>query len=373
MGKKKTYEEVKYIIEVESNSGCNNDCKKLDKHNKIYNIDRVNEIILLYNQHKSMKEISKIVKMKRETISKILKENNITIKNVTEYFTSEQLATNIKYNFNKDFFETIDTELKAYWLGFLFADGNVFLPKSKYEEGKTKGGRLEVGLKAEDDYHLGNLINDINGNQPITYRDVKLNNKLYPSCRIQIHSIKMANDLIAHGCTPNKSLTLEFPNHLPKEFLPHFIRGYIDGDGCVFFKVYSYEGVFKVSILGTFNFLIDIKNILLENDIKSSDVKQDKSKVFNINITGQDNLVKLYNYLYKDATRFLGRKIDKYRQAMLYFDKDFEISPVAKLFYLLDDELEELKFEKWYKKTDLYKQVQEFRQTDLYKQIQQQR
>lgn len=396
MGNKNTYEEVKHFIEVESGFGCKlkskeyknnrqlleleckcgtpfqldyntiksknrtqcNKCRKLTNHNKIYNAERINEIILLYSINKTMSEISKIVKMKAETVSQILKENNIVIRNVTEYYTSEQLATNKKYTFNEDFFEVIDSELKAYWLGFMYADGNVYI--KGYDEGKSKGATVEISLKAEDDYHLYNFIQDIGGNQQVIYRDVKLKDKSYPSCRILVNSMKMANDLIKHGCTPKKSLTLEFPNHISKELLPHFIRGYNDGDGCVFFKVYEKIETFHVSMLGTVDFLTGVKNTLEDNGIKCASIKPQKSQAFAFYVFGRDNLVELYNYLYKDASRFLGRKIDKYRQAMCYFDKEFEISPVAKLFYLLDDELEEMKFDKWFRKTNTYKQLQEF-------------
>ena len=393
MGIKKSYEEVKNFIEVESKSGCKlnskeytgnsdnldltckcgnlfsvtfnsfkdkgkmqcNDCKKIS------NTERINQIILLYEQNITMSEISKIVKTKAETVSQILKENNVIIRNVTEYYTSKQLATNKKYTFNEDFFEVIDSELKAYWLGFIYADGNIYIPN--YKDGKSKGGRVDIALKAEDDYHLYNFDHDIKGNIGVVYRDMKLGNKLYPSCRITVNSIKMANDLISHGCTPKKSLTLEFPNHISKELLPHFIRGYNDGDGCVFFKVYDVNETFHVSMLGTVEFLTEVRKVLIENGIKCANIKPQKSQAFSFYVFGRDNLVKLYNYLYKDASRFLGRKIDKYRQAMCYFDKEFEISPTAKLFCLLDDELEEMKFDKWFKKTDMYSKLQEFNQT----------
>jgi len=337
---------------------------------KIISEDDVVNIITNYKKGDSLNTVGKMIHVRSDVIRDILVNNGISIRGSGEQTNKDNYITNKKYTFNENFFEIIDNELKAYWLGFIFADGNVYIPK--YKEGKTKGGRVDIALKAEDDYHLGNFGNDINGTMDVIYRDMKIGDKIHPSCRITANSIKMAKDLINHGCTPKKSLTLEFPNHLPKELLPHFIRGYIDGDGCVFFKVYEKTDNFHLSMLGTVDFLTGVRNVLIENGIKCADIKPQKSQAFSFHVFGQDNLVKLYNYLYKDATRFLGRKIDKYRQAMLYFDKDFEISPTAKLFCLLDDELEELKFDKWYKKTDLYRQVQEFRQTDLYKQIQQQ-
>lgn len=319
----------------------------------------IDNIIKKYEEGLSLYALGRLYRTRSININKILINNNISIRGKGIQTNKENYKTNKKYNFNEYFFNNVDNELKAYWLGFLYADGNVYI--RGWDKGKSKGGTIEISLKAEDDYHLYNFRSDINGNMLINYRDVKLNGNIYPSCRILINSINMARDLINYGCVPNKSLILEFPKTLADELLPHFIRGYIDGDGCVFFKVYNKNDTFSVSLLGTYNFLTSVKEVLKRNGIKSSDVKPKKSKAFLITITGRDNLVNLYNYLYKDATRFLGRKIDLFRKALMYYDKDFVISDTAKLFYKLDDKFQEMKFDKWYKKSNVYKMLQEYK------------
>lgn len=378
MPKKLNYSYVKKYIEVESESGCKllsdeyinsatplkiqchcgnvfyrsfnefknkklykcHECVAKDHHNKIYNEERINKIIELYKNGYKMSEISKIVNTKPEIISNILKSHNIPIRNNTNYRTSKELATGRKYKFNEDFFEKIDNEIKAYWLGFLYADGNVYIPNMNI--GKTKGGTIEISLKKEDDYHLYNFVNDINGNIPIKYRKVKLNDNSYDACRVLIGSIKMASDLINKGCVPHKSLILTFPNIeiVPESLLNHFIRGYIDGDGSVVFNTYETYDNFFVSLLGTRDFLEGVKNTLEKNNIKCSNIKSSKSKAYILNIYGANNLTKLYNYLYTNATRFLGRKLDKYRNALVYYEKQFNISDVSRLFVEMDNELQ---------------------------------
>ncbi len=46
----------------------------------------------------------------------------------------------------------------------------------------------------------------------------------------------MCNDLIGHGATIRKSLTLTFPTHLDEKLIKHFLRGYFDGDGCINYR-----------------------------------------------------------------------------------------------------------------------------------------
>lgn len=378
MGNKLTYEQVKCFIEDESNSGCKllskeyisnsspllilcscgnefkvsynafshktkskrkcNECSKKIKHERVYPKERIELIIHLYTkENKKMSEISKIVGAKVEYISKILKKYNIDIKQTSDYYTPQQLATTKKYIFNEDFFENINSELKAYWLGFLYADGNVYIPN--YKQNKSKGGRIEIALKANDDYHLYNFISDINGNMELKYRDIKLNDNIYKSCRLYLGSIKMVTDLIKHGCIPNKSLLLKFPKHLDNNLYPHFIRGYFDGDGCVAFNIYEFNDNLNLNVLGTYEFLAELKNILENNNIKCSNIKPSKSKAFTLFIFGRDNIANFYNYVYGDGTRFLERKRELLRQALIYFKKDFIISDVAKLFTLFDEDL----------------------------------
>lgn len=301
--------------------------------------DEIKTIINEYIKGSGLTTLSKLLKTNERSVRNILVENNIEIRGKGIQVNKENYSTTKKYTFNEDFFEIIDTEEKAYWLGFLYADGNVSIHKSK--KMKTKGATVEVSLKQEDDYHLYNFVENINGNIPIKYRDIKLNNKIYKACRVMIHSIKMAKDLVKNGCFEAKSLILKFPQCVPNFLLNHFIRGYIDGDGCVAFNTYEYGDSFAVSLLGTYDFLKEVKNAFETIGIKVSQVKQEKSKAFSVIICGHDNLVKLYNYLYNDSTIFLGRKLDKFRDALIYFNKEFNISDVAKLYVLFDENLQD--------------------------------
>ena len=132
-----------------------------------------------------------------------------------------------KYTYNKNYFKQITTETQAYWLGFLYADGCI---SRFYRNEKLKSMSLELTLQSNDIKHLENFRNDLEANIPIQHKIIS--NK-YEADRIVINCTYMCQDLINLGCTPTKSLTLEFPNNeiVPKHLLKHFIRGYFDGDG----------------------------------------------------------------------------------------------------------------------------------------------
>lgn len=224
-----------------------------------------------------------------------------------------------KYIYNKDYFNKIDTAEKAYWLGFLYADGCI---TRFYRNEKLKAMSLELTLKDEDYKHLVKFNNVLESNVPIQQKIVA--NK-YKANRLVINSTKMCRDLIKLGCTPTKSLTLEFPNNdiVPSRFMNDFIRGYFDGDGGVsytegeyfnsarnkFYKQYHYRCYF----CGNEQFLAELKKVLNSNGIKTSDLKKDdRSNAVNISIYGNENIERFKEYLYTDNCVSLSRKFDKF-------------------------------------------------------------
>lgn len=195
----------------------------------------------MYLEGKSIEQIALTLHLERRKFSYYLKEQGIEVTNPT-----------IKRKMNEDYFETIDTEDKAYWLGFLYADGCVNVRK---REGRVKSMNLELGLKESDIEHLEKFANSLSyENYNITHREKT------KSVRIIVSSTKLCNDLIDKGCVPKKSLILEFPDFLPRHLLNHFIRGYIDGDGYIGIRHNKTSKTLRMSILGTKNVLEGIIN-----------------------------------------------------------------------------------------------------------------
>lgn len=144
-----------------------------------------------------------------------------------------------KYLFNENFFNKWSIET-AYVLGLIFSDGNVSKEKDHFS--------IHISDK---DVELLELINKLTkSNHPIEIRD--------HSAYLRIYNKFATAKLIGYGCIPRKSLILEFPN-VPFKYLNHFVRGYFDGDGSIYFNK---PDVIKIKIIGTKKFLNKLQNIL---------------------------------------------------------------------------------------------------------------
>ena len=238
-----------------------------------------------------------------------------------------------KYNYNKDYFEKIDTEDKAYWLGFLYADGCI---NRLYRNEKLSNMNLEIGLCKEDTEHLNKFSRCIESNVPIKNKINTYKGHKYESSRLIICSKKMCYDLWDKGCTPQKTYTIKFPdnNIVPDKFIRDFIRGYFDGDGCIY--VNEKTGRIEVTITGMFDMLNGISNFLISKKIlrvKPKLYKDKRSEANTMYIYGKDSIKEILDYLYKDSNIYLDRKYakyiefyngydDEYNKRGVYFDKN---------------------------------------------------
>lgn len=245
--------------------------------------NQVKEILTMYEAGNSIRTISKIINIERHTISRILKENGYKIDNK-------------KYHSKENVFEKIDSEEKAYWLGFLYADGYVSKLNSS----------VELMIQDRDKEHLEKFKLFCESNHPIRYSEhIRESGYVVKANKISIGSRKMHDDLIDKGCFQVKSLILKFPteDQVPKSFIHHFIRGYLDGDGCIGIDNNS---IF-FSIVGTENFLNGLQKIFKTNNKNHSG-----GNAFVYKVKGNKKALKILDYLYEDATIYLDRKYEIY-------------------------------------------------------------
>lgn len=214
---------------------------------------------------------------------------------------------------NDDYFEVIDSDEKAYWLGFLYADGYI------YERMNKNGGmsqHLELDLASEDVVHIHKFRYCIGCNKKVRSKNVKYNNKVYPTNRIDIYSDIFCNHLRKKGVVPRKSLILTYPNEeiLPPKYNSSFIRGYFDGDGCVYTN--NPADIFVVSFVGTEAFLTTMMQVLKQEASMNTVNMTKKSKAYEMRYSGYNNFVKMYNYMYQKSTVSLDRKRQKFHNAI---------------------------------------------------------
>lgn len=207
-----------------------------------------------------------------------------------------------QYSLDEKYFELIDTPEKAYWVGFLAADGYV----------NSSKGILELGLQRQDESHIKKFAKAINTNKPIYQKDSKYNGKKYPSSLLRINSHKMVNDLNALGIIERKSLIYSPPteNQIDKGLIKYWILGYLDGDGSISIdknKRYS------LSFVGTMKTLSFIQKFFSTNVAYRNE--HNTGKTFSI-IYAESKTKEILDYLYdNDAIYFcLERKYKKYIQ-----------------------------------------------------------
>ena len=214
-----------------------------------------------------------------------------------------------KYIYNKNFFENIDTEEKAYWCGFIMADGCVSI------DNETNSCELAIKLQVNDYNHLKKFNKSLCGNIPVTIFDdwCNLNKKMSRQCQIRIYSEKMVHDLMRFGVIPNKSLVKKFSLNIPHELMWHYIRGYYDGNGGIVGSKHKDKYANCYIFTGSKDFAEGLKEFLNCNGIKTSAVfkTDDNVSCWKIAINGMLNVDNFLHKIYDGATIYLDRKKDK--------------------------------------------------------------
>ncbi|MCM3797717.1 LAGLIDADG family homing endonuclease [Caldifermentibacillus hisashii] len=287
--------EEKYNV---SYSTANRAAKKLGLyHTKQHIID----IIKRYLNGEKVKDLKEEYKMSQANINALLRRRGIS-KRYNQYSA----------DFN--YFSIINTEEKAYFLGFLFADGNI------------SRNTMKIALSSTDKEILYKLKECMNAEHPVHLIKVKEDHFVgnREVALFEVTSAKLVKDLERFGCVPQKTFIVKYPTTLPLHLQKHFIRGYMDGDGSFSYYVLKNgkekgQEKYSISICGTKEMLEGIRHYLqdsLNMSIKSKLTQRHPSRGnnnWNLNITGRIQVLKVLDWLYEDATIYLKRKYEKYK------------------------------------------------------------
>lgn len=248
---------------------------------------------------RSLTKLGKKYEVKRQTLSKRLKLNGEEVINYQN-----------RIRFDENVFDHIDTEEKAYWLGFIFADGCI-LQNEK---------RFQMNLSIRDIEHMKKFMRFLKSElKPL---------KNGPYCRMSIRNKNLWNQLNNKGCVPNKSLKLKFPDEKifkSSDLIRHFIRGYVDGDGYLgIYKLKNKTNQYReqMSIVGTKEFLMKCLEIFgyPEQRIHNKLCKNWQNKSFDIKFAAL-KARKIARFLYENSTIYLDRKYNIYKQFCLLEEK----------------------------------------------------
>lgn len=258
------------------------DIKKI-QDNIFYPYKQKDWLIEMMNKYESGLQISKATGFPPNSINRYIRKHNLR--------PAEKEKINLELN--HDFFETIDTEEKAYWLGFLMADGNV------YDRGDNYTISLKLQTKDRDSVIAFKKALKTNARLE-EFERVRKGTKTY-STSLRVNSVKMANDLAQYGIVPRKSQKERISDNVSEELKHHFVRGYFDGDGHIS------RGSLNIA---TSHFMYEqLKSIFNQEGVPSDAIKRrSHPKLEVINIYRQKEIPKIAEYMYKDATIYMERK-----------------------------------------------------------------
>lgn len=248
------------------------------------------EIVSRYKNGESMKSIGESFQVSRTVITRILAENGISGQ-----------RNQHKYRADYRKFQNIDSAEKAYWLGFIAADG------CNYE--REMNATVLINISRVDRGHLEKFKEFMNSNVEIQdhIQTAGFSNNSEMS-KICFNSKDMSHDLTAAGVPPRKSLILEPPKIKEQYFLP-YILGYFDGDGSIF---ETKQGLWGINIEGTKEILTWINDILNISSKLEKRNEDDKNNYY-IRCGGTNKPYEIMKQLYESVKVHLDRKYEVFK------------------------------------------------------------
>ncbi len=265
-------------------------------------------IIKVYHETKNTVKTARICRCHHRDVARILRENKV------------EVYGNRIYEFDYEFFDKIDTEAKAYFLGFLWADGN-----------NSGHGTITLKISSKDEEILKIFNKEIKSSRPLkSITNIKCTDKngILHLCKdatlLSLSHKKFANHLSEIGLVKNKTFTLELPknNFIPEKFISHFIRGYFDGDGSISKRLQKKRKRF------TFTLEISMKNKKIAESISDILYKygiknkiRSSGSIYKINISTYEDKINFKKWLYNNSLIFLNRKRQIFEELELIYNE----------------------------------------------------
>lgn len=256
---------------------------------RLMNVEQCHKYILDNYMTKTYEQLSRKTRMSPYKIKKYLNSQGLTKEKI----------------FDRDFFHSIDTPEKAYYLGLIYADGSI------HNSGFT------ISLKYDDKYILERLAELLGGAHEVKQKESRntLHGKLYVTqlAILSVSAKEMREDLISLGVVPRKTYEREYPRC--NKYFFDFLRGYLDGDGCIYTNDKEISIILTGSNYNFFRYLNSmIKKTFKTHGVLSSPDRWEKRLRF----TRRDEVISILKTLYQDKNSpRLERKYMKYYNYMI--------------------------------------------------------
>lgn len=272
--------------------------RKIKTCKKRWGIDETLSAFHYYIITGEMETIKNLYLEKKETTESIGKKYAVTGNTISAWLKKagiEVRQRGFESKIDQTIFDNITTEIQAYTLGLITADGNI----------SDKGVTISITLTWSDKYILDQINEQLlSGLGNICESHKEDGNK--KRAVLQFNGKKLKEALSCFGIVPNKSKQLTtLARNIPPELYHHYIRGLYDGDGVCS----KQQNRVRIGFCGARKeFVQDYKDYMM------NELKLNNNKLFNtggcwqVSWSSLSNCTSFYKYIYKDATIFLGRK-----------------------------------------------------------------
>lgn len=251
------------------------------------------QIVKIYLANKSIPAIARAYGCMGKTIRGVLVRNNVQLRKTTLNFIPKPKRPKFipkTIISNHTAFDVLDNEAALYFLGFAYADGSI------------NKQQLKFTLSIKDRIQLERLSEFLGSQAEIRTSEVLYGRYLSQACHIEFTSKYMVNRLVELGMVSRRSHFDRLKDNIPVGLEHHFIRGFLDGDGCISNRE-------KVIFLGQADILTWIKECLVKYAQASDKVMPYQRKgILEIAWGGSFQFRRIVDYIYKDATLYLERK-----------------------------------------------------------------
>ncbi len=262
-------------------------------------------IIEKYKNGATLKELALLMGVSSDTVKRKLEICGVKIR------PKNSLRRKGRYNLDFSYFKEINTHAKAYWLGFLFADGNI--------------RKFTTKLKLKDKEPVAQFKEAIQSEHKLSYSKYfdERTKKFYESYSLSVASMEFCSHLTKFGLGSTKYKNYDFPK-IDEVFLGSFVRGLFDGDGSICFINKKINKTILQIILSE-NMTLFLQGYLSEKlgitkRILIKTTKNPNFKLFTMTIGSPS--IKFLEWIYKDSTLItrLDRKYQKYLKYKEYLD-----------------------------------------------------